>query len=195
MIDSNFIIRYTNALYSTDSVYSPRYNEFRDMFSSGQIKSKEWVVTELEKLNLDISTTVILGCWFGTLGLMIKNKFTDMLIDLVDIDPRCEKFNEKIFYDIPGIKLITSDMFNIQPTQDLLINTSCEHINFKNWLSSLPKHKNVLLQSNNYFDGDGHINCSKSLDDFAHSANLREVLYAGSLAMPMYTRYMIIGKT
>ncbi len=37
MITSQFMIQFTNALYSTPEEYAPRYDEFRDMFSSGQI--------------------------------------------------------------------------------------------------------------------------------------------------------------
>ena len=66
MIDSNFIIKYTNALYSTPAEFAPRYDEFRDMFSSGQIRSKEWAVEELQKLDFRTHSAAIMGCWYGT---------------------------------------------------------------------------------------------------------------------------------
>ena len=196
MIDSDFIIRYTNALYSTPAEYAPRYDEFRDMFSSGQIRSKEWVVRELANLDIYFQSASILGCWYGTLGLMLKDAFPELFLDLVDIDPRCEKFNEKIFYDIPGVKLHTMDMYDWQGGEDLVINTSCEHIpDIKDWLLFLEDGTTVVLQSNNYFEGNGHINCSASLQDFVENTGLTNILYSGELVMPMYTRYMIIGTT
>lgn len=194
MINSNFIIRYTNALYSADPSYAPRYDEFRDMFSSGQIKSKEWAVSELQKLDTGIRSAAIMGCWFGTLGLMLKNAFPKLFLTLVDIDPRCEKFNEKVFDGVPYVTLSTQDMHDFQAVEDIVINTSCEHIpNLEDWLLFMPKGTLVLLQSNNYFDGNGHINCVKSISEFKEKATLNNILYNGELEMPMYTRYMIIG--
>lgn len=196
MIDSNFIIRYTNALYSSDAEYAPRYDEFRDMFSSGQIRSKEWAVQELLNLDLHFHSASIMGCWYGTLGVMLKNAFPKLFLELVDIDPRCEKFNEKIFYDIPFVNLHTMDMYDWQGTEDLVINTSCEHIpDIRDWLLFLEEGTTVLLQSNNYFGGSGHINCSKSLHEFEIQTGLKNIHYSGELIMPMYTRYMIIGTT
>lgn len=194
MIDTDFIIRYTNALYSTPPKYAPRYDEFRDMFSSGQIKSKEWAVEELQKLDFGIHNAAIMGCWYGTLGLMLKNAFPKLFLELVDIDPRCEKFNEKIFYDVPYVNLHTMDMYDWQGTEDLIINTSCEHIpDLQDWLLFMPEGTMVLLQSNNYIAGNGHINCVNSKEEFITQSGLRNILYSGELVMPMYTRYMIIG--
>lgn len=196
MIDSDFIIKYTNALYSTPVEYAPRYDEFRDMFSSGQIKSKEWAVKELQKLDLGIHSAAIMGCWYGTLGLMLKNAFPKLFLELVDIDPRCEKFNEKIFYDIPFVNLHTMDMYDWQGTEDLIINTSCEHIpDLQDWLTFMPEGTMVLLQSNNFFGGNGHINCVHSEQEFIKQAGLENILYSDKLEMPMYTRYMVIGIT
>lgn len=194
MIDSEFVIRYTNALYATPAGFAPRYDEFRDMFSSGQIRSKEWAIAELKNLNINNANTVIVGCWFGTLGLMLKNAFPNIFLKLIDIDTRCKFFNEKIFYDIPSIEHYSIDMFDWVYDEDLVVNTSCEHIeNLENWLSKIKNNATVLLQSNNFFDGNGHVNCSNSLEEFIEKSKLSNILYSGELIMPMYTRYMIIG--
>jgi len=196
MINSDFIIKYTNALYSTPAEYAPRYDEFRDMFSSGQIRSKEWAVQELLNLDFNVHSAAIMGCWYGTLGLMLKNAFPKLFLELVDIDPRCEKFNENIFYDVPFVNLHTMDMYDWQGTEDLIINTSCEHIqDLQDWLLFMPEGTIVLLQSNNYLTGNGHINCVSSIEEFVKQADLKNILYSGELVMPMYTRYMIIGIT
>ncbi len=50
MIDSDIIIKYTNSLYGVDPKYAPTYDEFRDMFSAGQLRSKEWMVESLPTL-------------------------------------------------------------------------------------------------------------------------------------------------
>jgi len=198
MIDSNFIIQYTNALYSVPSTDAPRYDEFRDMFSFGQIKSKEWLVNEL--YNLDPShenkSFVIAGAWFGTLGTMIKRKFPSVLINMIDIDPRCEKFIHKMFYDNGAVNGITIDMYEYHYKEDFVINTSCEHIHdLREWINVLPLGRTVVLQSNNDRTGSGHINCVDSEEELIQQSGLSKILYKNKLVMPMYTRYMVIGET
>lgn len=195
MINSKFIISYTNALYSAPESSHPRYDEFRDMFSSGQIYSKEWVVKELSSIieNTD-KTAVIVGAWFGTLGVLLKNKFSNMHIRMLDIDSRCADFIKHITYTYENMSCITDDMYAYKYTEDIVINTSCEHIpDVSKWLSLLPAGTRVVLQSNNFFDGNGHVNCVNSTDEFKQQTNLSAIDYIGELKMPMYTRYMIIG--
>jgi hypothetical protein len=192
MIDSRFIIRYTNGLYDTHPDNSPRYDEFRDMFSSGQIYSKEWAVRELKNLDLIYHHSVIIaGAWFGTLGVMMKRELPDIKLTMLDIDPRCEIFIKNI-----GEFAITKDMYDYSYTEDVVVNTACEHIpDVKVWLDKLFPDTMVLLQSNNFFDGEGHVNCVASKEEFEQQASLKEILYSGELVTPMYTRYMIIGRT
>ena len=196
MIDSEFIIQFTNALYSTAPENAPRYDEFRDMFSSGQIYSKQWIINELAKIdNFKYKKFIIVGAWFGTLGLMIKKQFPKSSVTMLDIDPRCEKFIHNIIYNDSSMKSVTEDMYKHSYDEDVIINTSCEHIdNVQEWLSLLPDNKIVVLQSNNYLAGNGHINCVQSTEEFIKQTNLTDILYSGMLITSMYTRYMIIGR-
>jgi hypothetical protein len=198
MIDLSFIIKYTNALYSTDPADAPRYDEFRDMFSSGQIRSKEWVLKELERMDPihQDKSFIVTGAWFGTLGMMIKWQFPTVRVAMLDIDPRCERFIQNIIYDNKDLRSITGDMYRYSYCEDVIINTSCEHIdNVREWLDILPKDRTVVLQSNNYLEGNGHVNCVSSTEQFIKQTGLQNIIYSGELVMPMYTRYMIIGKT
>jgi hypothetical protein len=75
-----------------------------------------------------------------------------------------------------------------------IVNTSCEHIeNFTSWYDKIPNGKIVILQTNNYFDIDEHINCSESLSDFANNTPMTTVLYSDELILPKYKRFMRIG--
>ncbi len=198
MINSEIIIKYTDALYSTPAEYAPRYDEFRDMFSSGQIRSKEWIVQELKCVHgwYRGKTMAIVGAWYGTLGIMIKSVIPELDITMVDIDPRCKQFINSMIYDSTGIRATTEDMYLREYTEDIIINTSCEHIpDLKQWLSLIPPRKKVILQSNNYFTGTGHISCASSIESFANQTGLTNISFKGQLDMPMYTRYMIIGTT
>jgi len=196
MIDTNFIIRYTNGLYSTPPECAPRYDEFRDMFSSGQLRSKEWAVNELKNIDIiGLRSAVIAGAWYGTLGIMLKKQLPDISLTLLDIDPRCEVFLKNITYDYSNVAILTGDMHEYLYTEDIVINTSCEHISDpRAWLNLLSPGTTVLLQSNNYFAGQGHINCVSSIGGFKRQVNLSKVNYEGELETPMYTRYMIIGQ-
>ena len=198
MIDSKFIIKYTNALYSTPAEYAPRYDEFRDMFSSGQIESKLWLLKTIKEYSSGINnnSVVIVGAWFGTLGLMLKEVYPDIKLTMLDIDPRCEKFIHNIIYDDSSMSCVTTDMYEYHYKENIIINTSCEHIaNLQEWLSVVPSERIVILQSNNFILGNGHIDCASSEDEFAEKANLKEIWFKGKLEMPMYTRYMLIGLT
>lgn len=197
MIDSNFIIRYTNALYSTPAEFAPRYDEFRDMFSLGQIRSKEWVIEKLIDLYplCEDKTFLIAGAWYGTLGMLIHAQFPGVKVNMLDIDPRCERFINNMIYNMQDIRCITADMYKYDYNEDIIVNTSCEHIaDICGWISLIPENKLLILQSNNYDSGNGHINCVHSEEEFIEQTGLTNILYSGKLIMPMYTRYMVIGK-
>ncbi len=194
MITSDLIIKYTNALYTTPATYAPRYDEFRDMFSSGQIYSKEWLTKTLRGLVDNDPSMLIVGAWYGSLMLMLSSMFQNSKITALDIDPRCEQFIKNIIYNMPNLSCTTNDMYRHSYDADVIINTSCEHIpDVGQWLSLIPDGKVVVLQSNNYTTGNGHVNCVNSQEEFIKQTNLKEVRHVGELVMPMYTRYMIIG--
>lgn len=194
MIDYRFITRYTTGLYGQDREIHPRYEEFRDMFSTGQLQSKSWAVKCLAPY-LEKQRVVIAGSWFGTLGIMLYQVRPEIEITLMDLDARCKAFVDTIVDQGEKIKSVTQDMYSYRYTEDVVINTSCEHIqNLSAWLELIPKGTLVLLQSNNNTSLEGHINCPSSIEEFEQKAGIKEILYSGELIMPMYTRYMIIGK-
>ena len=195
MIDQNFIISYTDGLYSVKPESRPTYDEFRDMFSSGQIKSKNWAVSALKPHLKGNERIILVGSWFGTLGMMINRIAPEAQITLLDIDPRCKEFVDWVSRFHSSVSAITGDMYDYTYTEDVVINTSCEHVPDLNaWISAIPKGTLVLLQSNNNRDLEGHINCCNSVDDFVSKVTLNEILYKGEYIMPMYTRYMILGR-
>lgn len=194
MITTDFITTYTTGLYSVPESSRPTYNEFRDMFSSGQVKSKEWALSALSPHINGKESIAIVGSWFGTLGLALHYKFPDTNIKLIDIDTRCKEFTDGIFRWNDRIKSETINMFDYSYVEDVVINTSTEHIaDLRKWLELIPKGTIVLLQSNNNNKMDGHINCCNSADELKNKAGLENILYSGELIMPMYTRYMVIG--
>ena len=51
----------------------------------------------------------------------------------------------------------------------------------------------MILQSNDFFDVEEHINCVSSLTEFNEQTPMTTVLYQGELPLEKYTRYMRIG--
>jgi hypothetical protein len=117
----------------------------------------------------------------------------------IDIDPECEQVANtvnKIEEMVGKFKHITADMCCIRSDADVIINTSCEHITqeqYDLWLSGMPQNSLLVLQSNNYII-DEHVRPHANLEEFVNTCGLEKILFSGELVLPLYTRYMIIGK-
>jgi hypothetical protein len=170
-----------------------------DAFYSGQIKSKEWLIENLRELVTDSARIDIHGGWVGVLAsLLFQSGIPIKYICSVDIDPLCEQIAtmmNKIEEQENKFKAITKDMCNVPINGDIIINTSCEHITqeqYEKWLSNIPKDKLIVLQSNNYQIPE-HIRIATNLEEFINQSNIK-VIKQTELKLPLYTRYMIIGK-
>ncbi len=185
-----------------------------DAFSKGQVKSKLWLVSELSKLNNSgLKNALVLCGWVGLLPhLLFKAGFQEIIS--VDFDESCQSIAlrlNKLETDMGRFNAVTEDIFNLNYKQlrllqsqhdsaqimdcvDLLINTSCEHIEaFDEWYAKIPEGQLVVLQSNDFFDCDQHVNCVNSLADFREQTPMGERLFSGALPLENYTRFMVIG--
>lgn len=201
-MSTRLITRYTGALYTAPEQCRPRYDEFRDMFSEGQLRSKLWLSEELAKhIDLTQKSIAIAGSWFASLAFILLEdpKYKDLKITCIDIDKRCQDFLEYLPNEVErkSISGITKDMYEYSYIEDVVINTSCEHIpNLSAWLNKVPPGSLVVLQSNNFSAIKDHVNCVNSLDEFKAQAadHISELCYAGEINLGVYTRYMIIFK-
>jgi hypothetical protein len=195
-----------------------RIEEFdNDAFSRGQIKSKKWIIKELEKLNVELGTVFLCAGWYATLAAMLfESNCKIEKIRSFDIDENCltiaNTVNKKYILEDWKFKATTYDIHKmtyplvydtlradhsvvtLTDNPDTIINTSCEHIrNFKDWYDKIPDGKLLVMQNNNYRDIEDHVNCAESLEDFAKQTPMTQVLYEGELQLIDYTRYMRIG--
>jgi hypothetical protein len=145
---------------------------------------------------------VIHGGWNGVLASLLYNSEIPIdQITSVDIDENCEVVANMINkrQEINSqFCAVTCDMciYDYKYIPDIVINTSTEHITeqqYITWLSRVPESSLVVLQSNNYIDLPDHIRCSLSLEDFSKSSKLTKLLYSGTLELPLYDRYLLIG--
>jgi hypothetical protein len=75
---------------------------------------------------------------------------------------------------------------------NLLINTSCEHMD-NTWFENIPNGTLVVLQTNDYFSNPQHVNCCKDLQAAMEKYPMNTFLYAGELDTYLYNRFMLIG--
>lgn len=171
-----------------------------DAFWSGQLKSKEWLITTLRKNVNTLVSIDIHGGWVGVLASMLfQSNLPIKHIRSIDIDPSCEKIAStmnQIELEAGKFRAVTGDMCRLRSDADVVINTSFEHISqddYDCWLSGLRQDSLIVLQSNDYIIPE-HIRTASNLDQFKLQSGLGNILYAGELELPLYTRYMIIGK-
>jgi hypothetical protein len=176
-----------------------------DAFWQGQLKSKEWLIDilsmALQQHTVSSSpvSIEIHGGWVGVLASMLfQSNIPIKRIASLDIDPTCESVATMMnkAEEIEGkFQAITGDMCNLISVVDVVINTSCEHITqeqYEVWLGKRTADQLLVLQSNNYII-DEHIRLAGSLEEFKEQSHIN-VLWSGELILPLYTRWMLIGK-
>ena len=178
-----------------------------DAFWRGQIQSKEWLVKTLEyyiyperNKELDFPVSVdIHGGWVGVLASMLfQSDIPIKHIRSIDIDPECESVATMMNKgeEMAGkFRAVTADMCAVRSDADIIINTSCEHITqeqYDLWLSGHPHNSLIVLQSNNYNIPE-HVRIAKDLEEFKEQCGVK-VLWASELELPMYKRFMVVGR-
>jgi hypothetical protein len=170
-----------------------------DAFWAGQIKSKEWLIDNLKRYVDNSATIAIFGGWVGTLASMLfQSDIPVKSIISIDIDPECKPIADMMNKpeEMAGkFTAVTANMCHLSVEADIVINTSCEHLDqdqYNIWLDKVDTGSLVVLQSNNYLI-DEHIRTANSLNEFIEQSNIN-VVFADILELPLYTRYMIIGR-
>ncbi len=215
VLDSYVDTQFTAAF---KSIFVNETEIWNDCFARGQLRSKLWLVHELKKCNADLGTVFLCAGWYATLATMLfESDIKVSKIKSFDVDPTCWKiaeiFNKPWVVNEWQFKASTKDIFDINfasetytthrsdgttceqdDIPDTIINTSCEHIeNFAEWYAKIPDGKLVVLQGNNFFEVEEHVNCSTSISQFSRSCPMKETLFEGELFLSNYTRFMKIG--
>ena len=191
-----------------------------DAFSSGQLKSKLWLIQKLKDHNLT-SLGCVFSCagWYGVLPFLFltDRRFSITRCFLFEKDPLSVKIAEDInrcfvtknwafkavLQDIQDLDYsmacfqtlrANGTAVELQAVPDTIINTACEHIaNFDVWWSKIPQGKLIILQNNDYFSLPDHINCVSSIEEFKKQADM-DFLYEGTLNLDSYRRFLLIGR-
>ena len=207
--ESRFIkdIRNTALKYPTSSL--------GNALNRRQTASKLWLLDSLNETHGgDLGSVHILGGWCGVLASLLfhDSRFKVNHITSFDIDPSCAPIADSLNADAVERRVFsteTADILQLRYTEDsvqindrkvgacpdLLINTSCEHLeDFDAWFRAMPQDTLLVLQSNDYFSEAEHVNCQLDLAAFQEQAPMRELIFAGELEFDKYTRFMLIGR-
>ena len=206
---------HSGSAFQSDVLATISRHQERDLgaaFNKNQMASKLWLRDSLlEALGPAYANVTILGGWFGVLAavLLHDSRFSIGCVRCVDIDPRCESIARSVnstHVRIGRFVARTADMLDLDygpaiaspadpRSTDLVINTSCEHLpDFDRWWQRIPAGQQVVLQSNDYFACDQHVNCVRDLAAFRAQAPMSRLIFAGERRMKRYTRFMLIGR-
>jgi hypothetical protein len=204
---------YTRSAFQRDVLTTlSRHDEptLAEALNKNQMASKMWLADALfDTIGPDLGNVLVVGGWFGVLAAVLLHdpRFAISKVVSLDIDPRCAdvalalnatharagKFAavtaDKVSYDYGGAANAAAR------APDLVINTSCEHLQaFDQWYGRIPQGTLLVLQSNDYYACVEHVNCVPDLAAFRTQAPMREVLFAGGYKLRRYTRFMLIGR-
>jgi len=187
------------------SIESAPFVNWRDALSRNQIKSKLWLLENMQKRDwLKEDTKILLvGGWIGILPLLISaggHKINTIIN--VDSDPTVH-VPAKILNESPYFEFITikEDIRSLDiPDHDyknyIVVDTIVEHFaDHGDWLKSLPRETKVVLQGNDMFDVADHVNCHHDLDEFVVSCDVSILHYQGFKELNDCTRFMLLGET
>ncbi len=179
--------------FGPDTISCPQQFKDVDAGEKNRIKNKMWIIDELIRLHFlptDYYNILTVGGWTGQMNLLLFPYVKSNLLT-TDLDPNWENVCKQL-----GLKAETIDMFDIDyDPWDIIINTSCEHIDFVKWIESLKNlGKYMVLQSTNMPWRD-HVNIVDSLEQFKEQADLSEIWYEGERTMDYYKykRFLLIG--
>lgn len=186
----------------------------RDAFSKGQLVSKAWMLDKLchhaDLLPQQHYTVAVLGCWIGSIVEPLMSVVNTQRIYGLDVDPGAvelaEQFNQRHVQNSWQFKGVVADasVLNtslmqfetggelIEVTPDIVINTSCEHMD-NHWFDTAAPDQLIVMQTNDSPHYEGHINVCATVAEMQQKYTMSRVLYAGEMRTPAYTRLMQIG--
>jgi hypothetical protein len=191
-----FTTRIASALYDDAVFASTSLSEMRDALSDGQLLSKNWIIEQLRPLTDQHKSVAVVGGWIGLLSLLMFTSELQVSVTSFDLDDRANMIARKINYG-ENFTSITANMYDIDYSKfDIIINSSSEHIaDIKKWRDAIPPGKIIVVQNNNFVDGDGHISTVASSGELREILKLNSISYEGTRKFIAYERYMIIGTT
>lgn len=184
-----------NALYNQEASEFISVNIIRDAFRTKQLQSKQWLMHNFQSFCYKKNYKVlVVGGWLGFTSYCLYNLgYTN--ITEVDLDPEVAEFSKHLNRFNKNFNHITADINHLNLNEyDVIVNTSCEHIQQHQWFNNLYKNKLLFLQSTD-LQGHEHTNIVQSITEMQKLYKFNTTLYSGQLECGSYNRFMIIGIT
>lgn len=170
---------------------------FADSLSDTQYRSKRWLVEQLYDHSTPMASILIVGGWYGSyLVPMLDSTIKPSKITLNDIDSNVLNAasllhrNTKCLFETD---LFDADKSSVRRHVDILINTSCEHMNTIGDGCVSNDDCLYVLQSCDNKNDPGHINVARSTEEFIEQTGLTEVVFSGRQNLGHKNRFMVIG--
>ena len=181
-----------------DTSLSPEHFKiFCDAICQTQLRSKLWIVDHLNQMyknGIKLEKILIVAGWIGFLVILLNKYYIgNSDITLLDINKNLEPIHKNLHNNL---KVIYEDalVYDNYNNWDLIINTSCEHLDYQKWLDKININQLLILQCTNLHINE-HIFPVISINKFLENCNFNEVLYNGCHDMELsYKRFMIIGR-
>ena len=171
-----------------------------------------------------MSNVMVMAGWFGQLKTIFDKRLNYKKMRIIELDRSACQVSDYIFnlseLENYKVKSVNADINNLTLHKngyewdvenfkegskytekflpDLIINTSAEHMT-EEWYNQIrfkeiENNPVVAIQSNNMFDGEGHVNCVHSIDHMKKKFPMKEILFEGELQLKGYKRVMLIGR-
>ena len=202
--------------------YPNRFIDVLNSLGERQQLSKDWLVEKLNEYKHPIrnhmrseSVEIMILCsWYGMLAYKLIENFKLKKINrihCVDYDPMVKRINKRLFRKLDNenlrngvltlIKHYERDVVDLPEKElrksEILINTSCEHLNQQtiyDIIDKAPRNTLIVLQSNNNDKIQEHINTVKDIQEFVSQYQSRLInIEMHEKDFLEYKRFMILG--
>lgn len=170
-----------------------------------------------------LGTVFVVGGWYGLMSWLLLSNSKAIEVDRIrsiDIDPSCEAVADWMCFESAEyssrFKAVTADAMILnyddkdrfhpdhwyvwdEPLNgyhpDLVINTSCEHMDATAWVDRIRENGKTLIaaQSNDYFEHPEHTNCARDIEHFKEQLNLDEIVGESVQNFDQYNRFSLLG--
>lgn len=177
-------------------------------FMSGQVGSKLWLCEMLEPILKERFPNNppdiwVLGGWYGMTNFLLQSRDAHLnTIKSIDVDPEATRgaliLNEA-YVHLQTFQAETADANTLDYSNAplVVINTSAEHMESRQWFEIIPKDTLVVVQTND-MPHDDHVFAHHSIEDLKNEFPMSGGYYfAGELPFFYddwsFTRFMTIG--
>ena len=173
--------------------------DFANSFSQTQLDSKKWLVDALinQRNNYIANPSIlILGGWYGSYLVPLLNEYIrPSHIYFNDVDRRCLDIATQL-HTQSNISFHCFDATRpyIHFNADIVINTSCEHMNSYIEMKKEGSDTLFVLQSCDEKNDPGHVNISHTTQEFVEKLEMSRVFVRARKNLGHKNRFIVIGK-